>query len=128
MNDKPTVDVVVKRSERNAKAVNKRMFEKQISSKEVAEALFREIQRASKVISRQERAENRALKEIWGNQMSAVKAAGKLGSKFDKSLLIFFPDNIFNFSCSSSPKISKEKLLLVFLSLEDFFSRSGYMF
>lgn len=86
MNDKPTVDVVVKRSERNAKAVNKRMFEKQISSKEVAEALFREIQRASKVISRQERAENRALKEIWGNQMSAVKAAGKLGSKFDKEI------------------------------------------
>ena len=48
-----------------------------------------------------------------------------LVSKFDKSLLIFFPDNIFNFSCSSSPKISKEKLL--FFSLFDFLSKPGYI-
>lgn len=99
MNDKPTVDVVVKRSERNAKAVNKRMFEKQISSKEVAEALFREIQRASKVISRQERAITRAAK-------AKVKHDTKVWNATDKAY-----DNIASYFKASikSPKTNISK-------------------
>lgn len=86
MGDKPTVDLVIKRSQRAAKAANTRAFKKQTGTDAVAEALFREVQKTSKVISRRERAENRALKEIYGNQMSAVKAAGKLGTNLDREI------------------------------------------
>ena len=86
MSDKPSVDVVIKRSERAAKSANTRAFKKQTSTAAFAEALFKEVQKAAKVVSRQEQAENRALKEILKNQMSAAKAAGKLGSGLDKEV------------------------------------------
>lgn len=86
MSNKPTVDVVIKRSQRVAKAANTRAFNKQVGTDAVAEALFKEVQKQSKVISRRERAENRALKEISGNQMSAVRAAGRLGASLDREV------------------------------------------
>jgi len=86
MSDKPTVDLVIKRSQRAAKAANTRAFNKQVGTDAVAEALFKEVQKQSKVISRRERAENRALKEISGNQMSAVRAAGRLGANLDREV------------------------------------------
>ena len=86
MSDKPTVDLVIKRSQRAAKAANTRAFNKQVGTDAVAEALFKEVQKQSKVISRRERAENRALKEISGNQMSAVRAAGRLGASLDREV------------------------------------------
>jgi|GEM_PF-6705433 len=86
MSDKPTVDVVIKKSEKAAKASNRYRFKKQTNTDKVAEALFKEVQKVSKVISRRERAENRALKEIWSDQMTAVRAAGKLESGLDKEI------------------------------------------
>ena len=53
MSDKPTVDLVIKRSQRAAKAANTRAFNKQVGTGAVAEALFKEVQKQSKVISRQ---------------------------------------------------------------------------